>query len=111
MANKEQGKADVLQGTLDLMLLQTLATLGPLLDAWGVSYDPGMVVGDLTQPQPVDDLPDHPAGVPPLSPEDTRLLMVKAREAKENLTLHPSTTVNASILPARSKAASSASTS
>src|SRR5947209_15180199 len=30
MANKERGKADVLQGTLDLMLLQTLATLGPL---------------------------------------------------------------------------------
>lgn len=27
MANK--GKADVLQGTLDLMILQTLATLGP----------------------------------------------------------------------------------
>jgi PadR family transcriptional regulator PadR len=29
MANKAQ-KADVLQGTLDLMVLQTLATLGPL---------------------------------------------------------------------------------
>ncbi len=28
------------------------------------------------------------AGLPPLSPEDTRLLMMKAREAKENLTLH-----------------------
>ena len=28
MANKE--KADVLQGTLDLMILQTLATMGPL---------------------------------------------------------------------------------
>jgi len=37
------------------------------------------------------------AGLPPLSPEDTRLLMVKAREAKENLTLHPSTTVNATL--------------
>jgi transcriptional regulator len=30
VANREQAKADVLQGTLDLMLLQTLATLGPL---------------------------------------------------------------------------------
>jgi molecular chaperone HscA len=30
------------------------------------------------------------AGLPPLSPEDTRLLMVKSREAKENLTLHGS---------------------
>ena len=30
MANKEPTKADVLQGTLDLMVLQTLATLGPL---------------------------------------------------------------------------------
>src|SRR5215207_10703022 len=30
MANKEAAKADVLQGTLDLMVLQTLATLGPL---------------------------------------------------------------------------------
>jgi PadR family transcriptional regulator, regulatory protein PadR len=29
MANKEPEKADVLQGTLDLMVLQTLATLGP----------------------------------------------------------------------------------
>jgi transcriptional regulator len=28
MANKERGKADVLQGTLDLMILQTLASLG-----------------------------------------------------------------------------------
>jgi transcriptional regulator len=27
--NKEPSKADVLQGTLDLMVLQTLATLGP----------------------------------------------------------------------------------
>jgi PadR family transcriptional regulator PadR len=30
MSNKERSKADVLQGTLDLMVLQTLATLGPL---------------------------------------------------------------------------------
>jgi len=30
VANKERAKAEVLQGTLDLMLLQTLATLGPL---------------------------------------------------------------------------------
>jgi transcriptional regulator len=29
MANREHDKADVLQGTLDLMVLQTLATLGP----------------------------------------------------------------------------------
>jgi transcriptional regulator len=30
MSNKEPGKAEVLQGTLDLMVLQTVATLGPL---------------------------------------------------------------------------------
>ena len=30
MSNRKQTKADVLQGTLDLMVLQTLATLGPL---------------------------------------------------------------------------------
>src|SRR5215468_3974225 len=30
MPNKEAAKADVLQGTLDLMVLQTLATMGPL---------------------------------------------------------------------------------
>ena len=30
MANREPRKADVLQGTLDLMVLQTVATLGPL---------------------------------------------------------------------------------
>ncbi len=29
MSNGEQTKTDVLQGTLDLMVLQTLATLGP----------------------------------------------------------------------------------
>jgi len=29
MPNRKQTKADILQGTLDLMLLQTLATLGP----------------------------------------------------------------------------------
>jgi PadR family transcriptional regulator PadR len=29
MPNREDSKADVLQGTLDLMVLQTLATLGP----------------------------------------------------------------------------------
>ena len=29
MANREPSKADVLQGTLDLMVLQTLVTLGP----------------------------------------------------------------------------------
>jgi PadR family transcriptional regulator, regulatory protein PadR len=30
MSNRDTGKADILQGTLDLMVLQTLATLGPL---------------------------------------------------------------------------------
>ena len=30
MPNRGRGKADVLQGTLDLMVLQTLMTLGPL---------------------------------------------------------------------------------
>ena len=30
MSNKEQSKADVLQGTLDLMVLQTLDTMGAL---------------------------------------------------------------------------------
>lgn len=29
MSNKDSGKAGVLQGTLDLMVLQTLASLGP----------------------------------------------------------------------------------
>jgi PadR family transcriptional regulator len=29
MSNRKQTKADILQGTLDLMVLQTLATLGP----------------------------------------------------------------------------------
>jgi len=37
------------------------------------------------------------AALPPLSPEDTRLLMVKAREAKENLTLHPAAPVVANL--------------
>src|SRR6185295_10036839 len=30
MANRKEPKADVLQGTLDLMVLQTVATLGPM---------------------------------------------------------------------------------
>jgi PadR family transcriptional regulator, regulatory protein PadR len=30
MPNKQRAKTDVLQGTLDLMILQTLITLGPL---------------------------------------------------------------------------------
>jgi PadR family transcriptional regulator len=30
MSNRDPDKADVLQGTLDLMVLQTLATLGPV---------------------------------------------------------------------------------
>jgi len=29
MSNRDTGKADILQGTLDLMVLQTLVTLGP----------------------------------------------------------------------------------
>ena len=37
------------------------------------------------------------AGLPPLSPEDTRLLMVKAREAKENLTQHGSAPLVATL--------------
>ena len=30
MSNRAQAKTEVLQGTLDLMVLQTVATLGPL---------------------------------------------------------------------------------
>jgi len=30
MSNRESGKTDILQGTLDIMVLQTLATLGPV---------------------------------------------------------------------------------
>jgi PadR family transcriptional regulator PadR len=30
MSNREAAKAGILQGTLDLMVLQTLSTLGPL---------------------------------------------------------------------------------
>ena len=30
MSNKDQSKTDILQGTLDLMVLKTLETLGPL---------------------------------------------------------------------------------
>jgi molecular chaperone HscA len=37
------------------------------------------------------------AGLPPLSAEDTRLLMVKAREAKENLTQHGSAAIFAAL--------------
>jgi molecular chaperone HscA len=37
------------------------------------------------------------AELPPLSPEDTRLLMLKAREAKENLTLHGSAQIAATL--------------
>jgi molecular chaperone HscA len=37
------------------------------------------------------------AGLPPLSPEDTRLLMLRSREAKENLTIHGSTPIVASL--------------
>ena len=41
------------------------------------------------------------AGLPPLSPEDTRLLMLKAREAKENLTLHASAPIAATLSTGR----------
>ncbi len=37
------------------------------------------------------------AGIAPHSAEDTRLLMLKAREAKENLTLHPNATIVATL--------------
>jgi molecular chaperone HscA len=37
------------------------------------------------------------ANLPPLSPEDTRLLMVKAREAKENVTIHASAPIVATL--------------
>jgi molecular chaperone HscA len=37
------------------------------------------------------------ATLPPLSPADTRLLMTKAREAKENLTLHASAPIVATL--------------
>jgi PadR family transcriptional regulator PadR len=30
MSNREPGRTDILQGTLDIMVLQTLVTLGPL---------------------------------------------------------------------------------
>ena len=30
MSNRDRGKTDILQGTLDIMVLQTLATLGPV---------------------------------------------------------------------------------
>ena len=30
MLNREQGKTDILQGTLDILVLQTLTTLGPI---------------------------------------------------------------------------------
>jgi molecular chaperone HscA len=36
-------------------------------------------------------------GLGPVSPSDTRLLMMKAREAKENLTLHRSSTLHAAL--------------
>ena len=35
--------------------------------------------------------------LPPLGPEDVRLLMVKSREAKENLTIHSSASINATL--------------
>src|SRR5436189_5685384 len=30
MSNRDRGKTDILQGTLDIMVLQTLTTLGPV---------------------------------------------------------------------------------
>ena len=41
------------------------------------------------------------AGLPPHSPEDTRLLMVKAREAKENLSIHDSAPIVATLSDGR----------
>jgi len=41
------------------------------------------------------------AGLPPHSPGDTRLLMVKAREAKENLTIHASAPIVATLSDGR----------
>ena len=37
------------------------------------------------------------AGLPPVSPEDNRLLMMKARDAKEHLTLHDSASIVATL--------------
>jgi hypothetical protein len=33
MSNREHGETDILQGTPDMMVLQTLTTLGPVHDA------------------------------------------------------------------------------
>ena len=41
------------------------------------------------------------AGLPPHSPGDTRLLMLKAREAKENLTIHASAPIVATLSDGR----------
>jgi PadR family transcriptional regulator PadR len=48
MPNKEAAKADVLQGTLDLMVLQTLATLGPL-HGYAITARLEQVSGDALQ--------------------------------------------------------------
>ena len=48
MTNRAPARADVLQGTLDLMVLQTLATLGPL-HGYAVAARLGQVSGGALQ--------------------------------------------------------------
>src|SRR5262245_10563724 len=48
MPNQTEAKADVLQGTLDLMVLQTLVTLGPL-HGYGVARRIEQVSDDVLQ--------------------------------------------------------------
>jgi DNA-binding PadR family transcriptional regulator len=43
-----QSKADVLQGTLDLMVLRTLDTLGAM-HGWGIAQRLRQVSGDIVQ--------------------------------------------------------------
>src|SRR4029450_9910514 len=48
MSNKDDAKADVLQGTLDLMVLQTLDSLGPL-HGYAIAARLGQVSGGALQ--------------------------------------------------------------
>ena len=48
MANREPAKTDILQGTLDLMVLQTVATLGPL-HGYAIAARLGQVSGGALQ--------------------------------------------------------------
>ena len=48
MPNREQAKADVLQGTLDLMVLQTLDAMGPL-HGYGVARRIEQISEDVLQ--------------------------------------------------------------